>query len=100
MTQPNLTHPIGREEPHHFREGELTRKIEERTAQIPSATFLGLALGSMILSAGLVVFSKRKDLSTFVGQWAPTLLMIGIYNKLVKQQGSDPQHRPMIQEVR
>jgi hypothetical protein len=24
-----------------------------------------------------------------VGQWAPTLLVLGIYNKLVKQHGSD-----------
>jgi hypothetical protein len=24
-----------------------------------------------------------------VGQWAPTLLMLGLYNKLVKQLGSD-----------
>jgi hypothetical protein len=25
----------------------------------------------------------------FVGQWAPTLLILGLYNKLVKQHGSD-----------
>ena len=26
---------------------------------------------------------------TFVGQWAPTFLILGLYNKLVKQLGSD-----------
>jgi len=31
----------------------------------------------------------RKDASVFVGQWAPTLLILGLYNKLVKQLGSD-----------
>lgn len=25
----------------------------------------------------------------FVGQWAPTFLILGLYNKLVKQLGSD-----------
>ena len=25
----------------------------------------------------------------FVGQWTPTLLILGLYNKLVKQHGSD-----------
>jgi hypothetical protein len=25
----------------------------------------------------------------FVGQWAPTVLILGLYNKLVKQLGSD-----------
>jgi hypothetical protein len=31
----------------------------------------------------------NKDASLFVGQWAPTLLILGLYNKLVKQLGSD-----------
>jgi hypothetical protein len=26
----------------------------------------------------------RAELANFVGQWAPTLLVIGVYNKLVK----------------
>ena len=25
----------------------------------------------------------------FVGQWAPTLLILGLYNRLVKQHGCD-----------
>jgi hypothetical protein len=31
----------------------------------------------------------RKQNALFVGQWAPTFLLLGIYNKLVKQFGSD-----------
>jgi hypothetical protein len=31
----------------------------------------------------------REHVSLFVGQWAPTLLILGLYNKLVKQLGSD-----------
>jgi len=28
----------------------------------------------------------------FVGQWVPTILILGLYNKLVKQHGSDHFH--------
>lgn len=75
-------------------EGELTRRIEEQTAKVPSVSFLGLALGSMALSAGLALFSERKELANFVGLWAPSFLLIGIYNKLVKLQGSDMTNQP------
>jgi hypothetical protein len=27
--------------------------------------------------------------ANFVGQWAPTFLILGLYNKLVKLEGSD-----------
>ena len=30
--------------------------------------------------------------SLFVGQWAPTILILGLYNKLVKVAGSDQMH--------
>ena len=32
---------------------------------------------------------RKQSASVFVGQWAPTLLILGLYNKLVKQHGSD-----------
>ena len=32
--------------------------------------------------------------SNFVGQWAPTFLLLGIYNKIVKVAGSDRVHAP------
>jgi hypothetical protein len=31
----------------------------------------------------------EKHKSLFVGQWAPTFLILGLYNKLVKVEGSD-----------
>ena len=31
----------------------------------------------------------NRNVSLFVGQWAPTFLIFGLYNKLVKQLGSD-----------
>jgi hypothetical protein len=35
----------------------------------------------------------RNDWSTFVGQWAAPFLLFGVYNKLVKQHGSDAETR-------
>jgi hypothetical protein len=73
-------------------EGELTKTIESYTARIPSVGFLALALGSMALSGGIASFSERKTLANFVGLWVPTLLLLGIYNKLVKLEGHDYAH--------
>lgn len=74
--------------PGQHEEGELTKRIEHFTSQVPSGTYLALALGSVGLSA-LLYLSGRKADATFVGHWAPTLLMIGVYNKMVKLHGSD-----------
>ena len=75
-------------------EGEMTKRIEQQTAKIPSIGFLGLALGSMVASAALAFVAQRKELANFVGLWAPSLLLIGIYNKLVKLEGSDFRSHP------
>ncbi|MGI8820014.1 MAG: hypothetical protein ACR2ID_03955 [Chthoniobacterales bacterium] len=69
-------------------EGFLARSIEEQTAKLPSDTFLWLALGSIAASLTLKMTDRDRD-ALFVGQWAPTFLLLGIYNKLVKQLGSD-----------
>ncbi len=39
-------------------------------------------------SLTLQIMDKPR-VSLFVGQWAPTLLILGLYNKLVKQLGHD-----------
>lgn len=69
-------------------EGQVARAIEEQTAKLPSDTFLWLAVGSMAVSATLQMMGNRQ-VSLFVGQWAPTFLIFGLYNKMVKQLGSD-----------
>ena len=70
------------------KEGRVARMIESRTAKIPSDAFLwaagGAILGSMVLQS-----ARRNDWSLFVGQWVPTLLLLGIYNKIVKTAGHD-----------
>lgn len=70
------------------REGALAKTIEKQTTKIPSDSFLWLALGSIAASLTLKISGRQKD-ALFVGQWAPTFLVLGVYNKLVKQLGSD-----------
>jgi hypothetical protein len=69
-------------------EGTVARSIEQQTAKLPSDVFLWAAVGSMVTSATLQMMGN-KHVSLFVGQWAPTFLILGMYNKLVKQLGSD-----------
>ena len=69
-------------------EGAVAKGIEQRTAMLPSDLFLWAALGSIAGSLTLQIM-KRKEDALFVGQWAPTFLILGLYNKLVKVAGSD-----------
>lgn len=71
------------------REGKVAKMIEQETKYIPSDWFLWAALGSVAASWGLRAMDREKD-SNFVATWAPTLLIFGLYNKLVKVHGSDP----------
>jgi hypothetical protein len=73
-------------------EGQVARAIEEQTAKLPSDTFLWAAVGAISTSLSLQLMGKRHA-SLFVGQWAPTLLILGLYNKIVKELGHDAQDR-------
>lgn len=89
--QPAPSSPHGRDweaapKPEHA-EGRVARAIEQQTAQLPSDLFLWAALGSMAVSLWLQLADKREE-SLFIGQWAPSFLLLGLYNKLVKVAGS------------
>ena len=73
-------------------EGPVARTIEKQTSKIPSDVFLWAALGSMGVSLALQSMNKRER-SLFIGQWAPTFLILGLYNKIVKVMGSDRKER-------
>ena len=74
-----------------IREDQITSMLEKQTAQVPSSTWLGAALASMAGSLALRI-AGREQAALFVGQWAAPFLLIGIYNKMVKQHGSDAAH--------
>jgi len=69
-------------------EDQVTAAIEKTTSRVPSSAFLALALGAMAVSATFQAMSRKHE-SLFIGQWAAPFLLLGIYNKMVKQHGSD-----------
>lgn len=74
-------------EPEHA-EGTVARTIEQQTAKLPSDTFLWAAGASIATSLAMRLMGFKNG-SLFVGQWAPTFLILGLYNKLVKVAGHD-----------
>jgi hypothetical protein len=75
-------------QPGQYGEGPLARMIEQQTAKMPSDIFLWAAGASIVGSAIFQLMGEEKK-SVFVGQWAPTFLILGLYNKLVKLEGSE-----------
>jgi hypothetical protein len=71
-----------------FEEGEVAKTLEKVTANIPSDIYLWSAVASMAVSFTLKLMGKN-NVSLFVGQWAPSFLIMGLYNKLVKVEGHD-----------
>jgi len=69
-------------------EGVLAKIIEQQTAKLPSDIFLWAAGASVLGALTLKIAGRRHD-ALFVGQWAAPLLLLGVYNKLVKVAGSD-----------
>jgi hypothetical protein len=82
------TDTLGFKEKKGYKEGKVAETLEDYTARVPSDVYLWAALGTMALSAGLFI-AKQKHASLLFGQWAPSLLIIGLYNKLVKTHGHD-----------
>jgi hypothetical protein len=77
-----------RVKPGDVSEDQITSLLESQSAKVPTSFFLGASLASM--AASLILKAQNKDnLALFVGQWAAPFLLLGIYNKMVKQHGSD-----------
>ncbi len=72
-------------------EDRVTSKVEEQTSKMPSLLFLGFAVSAMAASAALVL-TGRKQLGNFIGQWAPSILIMGVYNKVAKEIAA-PRHQ-------
>ncbi len=74
------------------KEGATTAYIESYTSKVPSGFFLSAAIAS--ITASLVFKAVKKDhAALFVGQWVAPFLILGLYNKMVKQHGSDADTR-------
>jgi hypothetical protein len=70
------------------REGDVARTIEGQTAKLPSDFFLWAGLG-VLGTAAVMSVSGRRHGGLQVGQFAAPLLIMGLYNKIVKVAGSD-----------
>jgi hypothetical protein len=70
------------------KEGAVAKTIENQTAKLPSDLFLWSSISAMGVSLCLKL-AKQNDITLFVGQWAAPFLLLGIYNKIVKTEGSD-----------
>ena len=88
MQKDNLLHDNQRSTT-PVREGSTTKAIEHQTVKIPSSYFLAAAGGAVALSLGIALMSEKKGWANFVGNWVPSLLLLGVYNKIVKTHGSD-----------
>ncbi|HKP98169.1 MAG TPA: hypothetical protein VJ385_20735 [Fibrobacteria bacterium] len=75
---------------HRMRDGaeKVNRFTESVASRTPTLVFPFAALIAMAVSAALQL-SGRRLASLFVGQWAPSLLLFGLYNKLSKTMGAD-----------
>jgi hypothetical protein len=69
-------------------EDQFTALLEAQTSTLPTSLFLGAAFASILGSLSLKLAGKNQE-ALFVGQWAAPFLLLGIYNKMVKQHGSD-----------
>ena len=69
-------------------ERTVTNSIEQQTAKLPSDTYLIGAGIAIAMSLTLKMMGKKPE-ALFVGQWVAPILILGVYNKLVKQLGSD-----------
>lgn len=69
------------------REGKTTKAIEQVTAKAPSQMWLWAA-GACIAGSATLFLSGKREAGIFVGLWPLTFLIMGNYNKLVKQFGS------------
>ncbi|GAB3417724.1 hypothetical protein [Niabella aquatica] len=69
-------------------EGKIAETIEQQTSKIPSDIYLWASVAAMATSLTLKI-CKQDHRALFIGQWAAPFLLFGIYNKIVKTEGSD-----------
>ncbi len=73
----------------NYSEDKVTKTIENQTAKLPSDTFLWTSVAAMGVS--LYLKSRKKNhLALLIGQWAAPILIMGVYNKIVKTRKTAP----------
>jgi hypothetical protein len=65
-----------------------SKAIEHHTAKLAPDIFLRPAFGSMAASLALLILDKNAQ-SNFVGEWVPSMLILGLSTQFLKVAGSD-----------
>ena len=64
---------------------EADRMVENQVRRVPPSLLVGLALGSMAVSAAFAVAGKLK-VANFIGQWVPSLLILATFDRLMQAE--------------
>jgi hypothetical protein len=72
----------------NHREGKVAKTIEKQTVKMPSDIFLWTALGTLGLAVAFNIIGKQH-VGLLIGELASPILIMGLYNKLVKVEGHD-----------
>lgn len=69
-------------------EGNFADMIQEQASKVPGNLYLWTGLG--LLGASLLFrMANKKKISRVLGQLSGSIIVMGLYNKTVKQQGHD-----------
>lgn len=71
---------------------DVSKAIQKQTGKVPTSLFFWAAAGAVATSAWMQ-FRKKRHMSLFIGEWAPTLLLLGVCQKLANEQ--KPVHVPV-----
>ncbi|MBI2940567.1 MAG: hypothetical protein HYY04_09035 [Chloroflexi bacterium] len=64
---------------------EPTISVFEQLSNLPSSTYWLSMVGSMLASLGLFLTGRRWE-SLFVGLWVPTVLLSGLFYKMLRPE--------------
>lgn len=60
--------------------------IFEFLSTIPASTYIYAMLGSILASAAMYLLGRRHT-ALFIGEWAPTFAVVGLFYKLLRPPG-------------
>ena len=64
---------------------QADRVMENQVRRVPPTLLVGLALGSMVVSAAFAVAGKLR-VANFIGQWVPSLLILATFDRLMQAE--------------
>jgi hypothetical protein len=63
-------------------------RMVEQVRRVSPMLLVGLALGTMVVSAAFALGGKQK-VASFIGQWVPSLLILATFERLLQaEEGS------------